>query len=262
MNQMNRDRAMSILEHLDEFKRRMIRVSVVFLIFTILGVVFYEQIFEFLRGPAEEALANADGEIIFTQVAEAWGAAMKVAVTLGFAATMPYFLFELTMFLRSGLKPHERRYLYFFFPFAVLSFAAGVWFGFVMLLPPAINFLLVFGSELATPFPTIGSYVGLLLALSIWMGLIFEMPIVMFFMAKVGIANSRWLIKQWRWMVLLAFVLGAIVTPTFDPITQSLVAGPVVILYTTGILLAKWAERGKAKTDNETPVAESPSGGS
>lgn len=261
---MNRDRAMGILEHLGEFKRRMVRVGIVFLVFTVIAAVFYEQVFEFLRNPAEEALGKSEGQIIFTQVAEAWGAAMKMAVILGFTAAMPYFLLELTLFLRSGLNPQERRYLYFFFPFAVLSFAAGVWFGFVMLIPPAINFLLVFGSELATPFPTIGAYVSLLIALSFWMGVIFELPIVMFFVTKLGLVNSSWFIKQWRWMVLSAFVLGAVVTPTFDPITQSLVAGPVIVLYVTGVVLAKVAERGKSKSaeESEMGTAESPSSAS
>lgn len=260
----DRERAMSILEHLGEFKRRMIRVSVAFLVFTIIAAVFYDQIFEFLRKPAEDALEGAEGQIIFTQVAEAWGAAMKVAVILGFTATMPYFLFELTMFLRSGLSPRERRYLYFFLPFSILSFGAGVWFGFVILIPPAINFLLTFGSELATPFPTIGSYVGLLIALSFWMGLIFELPIVMFFLSKLGVVNSSWYLRQWRWMVLFAFVLGAVVTPTFDPITQSLVAGPVIVLYVTGTIMAKFAERGteSEEEDADASVADSPSGGS
>ncbi len=260
---MNRDRAMSILEHLGELKRRMIRVSIAFLVFTIAAAVFYDQIFEFLRKPAEEAIANAEGDIIFTQVAEAWGAAMKVAVIIGFTATMPYFLYELTMFLRSGLTTKERRYLYFFMPFSVISFAAGVAFGFLVLIPPAINFLLTFGSELATPFPTIGSYVSLLIALSFWMGLIFELPIVMFFLSKLGVVSASWYMKQWRWMVLFAFVLGAIVTPTFDPITQSLVAGPVIILYVTGTAMAKFAERGKEDLEeSDTAAAESPSGGS
>lgn len=252
---MNRDRAMSILEHLDEFKRRMIRVVIVLVIFTIIAAVFYEPIFNFLQAPAIEALDKADGDIIFTQVAEAWGAAMKVAVIIGFAATMPYFLLELTLFLRTGLQPHERRYLYFFFPFATISFAAGVWFGFAMLIPPAIKFLLTFGAELATPYPTIGSYVGLLISLSFWMGLIFELPIVMFFITKLGAASSAWFIKQWRWTVLFAFVLGAVVTPTFDPVTQSLVAGPVILLYATGTALAWFAERGKTHSESESPVS-------
>lgn len=250
---MNRDRAMSILEHLDEIKRRMIRVFIAFIICTVLAAVFYEQIFDFLQEPARQALENADGDIIFTQVAEAWGAAMKVAVIIGFTLTMPYLLLELTLFLRTGLEPQERRYLYFFFPFATLSFAAGVWFGFAMLIPPAIKFLLTFGAELATPYPTIGSYVGLLISLSFWMGLIFEVPIVMFFLTKLGMANSAWFLKQWRWMILFAFILGAIVTPTFDPVTQSLVAGPVILLYATGTAMARFAERGKKDADLAVP---------
>jgi sec-independent protein translocase protein TatC len=252
---------MSILQHLDELKRRMIRVALVFLAATIAAAFFYEQIFEFLRQPATEALAEAEGDLIFTEVAEAWSAVMKVSVVLGFSAAVPYFLFELTMFLRPGLKPHERKYLYFLFPLGTLSFAAGAWFGFVVLIPPAVHFLLIFGSELATPYPKIGSYISLMISLSVWMGLIFELPIMLFFLTKIGIVNSRWLILQWRWTVLSAFVLGAIVTPTLDPVTQALVAGPVIGLYIVGIGLSKIAERGKKPEDGPV-TAESPAGGS
>jgi sec-independent protein translocase protein TatC len=249
---MDQERAMSILEHLGELKSRMIRVGIVFLILTITSAIFYDYIFEFLRQPAEEALADADGEIIFTQVAEAWGAVMKIVVIVGFMGTVPYLMFETTMFLRTGLTRSERYYLYFFLPFSVLSFAAGVWFGFAVLIPPAINFLLTFGSELATPLPSISSYVSLLIALSFWMGLIFELPVIMFFLSKLKIVNSTWYMKQWRWMVLFAFVLGAIVTPTFDPITQSLVAGPVIGLYLTGTVLARFAERGRTEQETDS----------
>lgn len=256
---MNNARAMSILEHLGELKRRMVRVAAVFLIATVAAGIYYEPIFEFLRAPAEEALDVSEGQLIFTEVTEAWAAAMKVAVIIGFTASIPYFLLELTLFLRPGLKPSERRYLYFLFPLGTLSFAAGAWFGFEVLIPPAVHFLLTFGSELATPFPKIGSYISMLISLMFWMGLIFELPIVMFFLAKIGMVNSAWLIKQWRWMVLFAFVLGALVTPTLDPVTQSMVAGPVIILYVLGIGLARLAERGRA--DAALP-AESPAGGS
>jgi sec-independent protein translocase protein TatC len=255
----NNARAMSILEHLGELKRRMVRVALVFLIATVAAGIFYEPVFEFLRGPAEHALAESEGDIIFTKPAEVWGAVMKVSVILGFTAAVPYFLLELTLFLRPGLKPNERRYLYFLFPFGTISFAAGVWFAFEVLIPPAINFLLIFGAELATPYPSIDSYISLIISIMFWMGLIFELPVVMFFLAKIGIVNSPWLIKQWRWVILFAFVLGALVTPTLDPVTQTLVAGPVIILYALGVVLAKLAERGR----EEIPApAESPAGGS
>ena len=257
---MDRARAMSILEHLGELKRRMVRVAIVFLLATVAAGIFYEPIFEFMRDPAVKALGETGGEIISTTPAEAWSAAMKVAVILGFTATIPYFLLELTLFLRPGLKPNERRYLYFLFPFGTFSFALGVWFGFEVLIPPAIYFLLTFGEELATPYPAIGPYTSFMISLMFWMGLIFELPVVMFFLAKIGIVDSRWLIRQWRWMVLFAFVLGAVITPTFDPVTQSLVAGPVVFLYTTGIILVKFGERGANKEQSLT--AETPAGGS
>jgi sec-independent protein translocase protein TatC len=249
---------MTVLEHLGELKRRLIRVGIVFLIFTVTAFVFYQELFEFLRRPAEEALANSDGDIVFGRIAEAWSATAKVAVIVGFSAALPFFLFELTMFLRPGLTPREQKYLYLLLPGGTLSFAAGVWFGFEIILPPAVNFLLTFGSELATPLISIDSYVTLLISLMMWMGMIFELPIVMFFLAKLGVVGYRWFSKQRRWAVLFAFVLGAIITPTFDPATQSLVAGPVIVLYEAGIWLSRLAERGR----QEAPLAEGPVGGS
>lgn len=257
---MNDARVMTVLEHLGEFKRRMMRVGVVFLVFTIAAIVFYEPLFDILKAPAQEALANADGELIFTKVTEAWGAVAKVGVIVGFSLSMPVFLWEMMMFLRPGLTPSERKYLYFLVPLGTISFAIGVWFGFAVLLPPAINFLLTFGSELATPLITIGSYVGLMISMMFWMGLIFELPIVMFFLAKIRLIDSKSLGRQRRWAILAAFVLGAIITPTFDPVTQSMVAGPIIVLFEAGLWLAKLAERGRdeqpAATAEEGPGAE------
>ena len=242
---MNDSRAMSILEHLGEFKRRMIRVGIVFLVMTIAAFVLHEPIFDVLKGPAEDALEGKSGEIVLIQVTEGLAVTTKIAVIVGFALTVPYLLFELSMFLRPGLSSRERKYLYLMAPGGTISFAAGVAFGFFILLPPAIDFLLDFGAGIATPLIALGLYVNLMVALLFWMGLIFEMPIVMFLLAKLGVLNARWLAKQRRWAILGAFVLGAVITPTFDPATQSMVAGPIIVLFELGLQLAKFAQRGR-----------------
>jgi sec-independent protein translocase protein TatC len=122
---------------------------------------------------------------------------------------------------------------------------AGAWFGFAVLLPPAIKFLLGFGSDLATPLIAVGDYVTLLVSLMLWMGIVFELPIVMFLLAKMGVMPASWIGKQRRWAILAAFVLGAIITPSFDPLTQSIAAGPIIVLYEAGYWLSKLAERGR-----------------
>ena len=240
-------RLMTVLEHMDEIKRRLLRVAIVFLVFTVAAIIFYEQLFEWIKKPTNDALSIAEGEIIFTKVTEAWASVAKVGVVVGFSLSVPVFLWESMMFLRPGLTPSERKYMYLLVPLGTISFGIGTWFGFAILLPPAIKFLLTFGSELATPLITIGNYVSLMISLMFWMGLIFELPLIMFFMTKMGVIHSKGLAKQRRWAILIAFVLGALITPTFDPITQSMVAGPIIVLFEVGLQLSKLAERGVKK---------------
>jgi sec-independent protein translocase protein TatC len=136
-------------------------------------------------------------------------------------------------------------------PASVVSFALGVAFGYYILLPPAINFLLNFGGDIATPLIRIGSYVGLVTTLLFWLGAIFELPIVIFFLAKIGLVTPKWLAGKRKWVVVLAFVVGAMITPTFDPVNQSLVAGPIIILYELGYWLARIGVQDKGKRDVE-----------
>ena len=111
---------------------------------------------------------------------------------------------------------------------------------------------------MATPLIRIGSYVTLITTLLFWMGLIFELPIVIFFMTRIGVVNTRWLGRQRRWAILLAFVLGALITPTFDPVNQVLVALPIIVLFEVGYWLARIGERGKARPDDSAAKAAPP----
>ena len=136
--------------------------------------------------------------------------------------------------------------------FILLSFAAGAAFGYYVLIPPAINFLINFGGDIAEPTILIGNYVNLVVMLLFWMGVVFETPAVMFLLAKLRIVSPAGFSKWRRHWVVVAFVLGAIITPTFDPINQTLVAGPLIVLYEVGIWLSKvgvmMAPRTKATT--------------
>lgn len=109
-------------------------------------------------------------------------------------------------------------------------------------MPPALRFLLGFSGDVADPFLKIGSYINFVTRLMLLTGLVFEMPLVVMGLAKIGIVDSRRLIGWWRYSIVLAFVGGAVVTPSIDPITQSLVAGPIIVLYFLGIALAKLVE--------------------
>ena len=246
------------MDHLGEVKSRLIRWVIVLIAMTALAFVFHERILEFLLAPAAALNPETDGKPIFTELTEFWGATAKVSVLTGFALSLPFLMWQLVMFVRPGLTPVERRYLYLLMLGGLGAFAAGVAFAYYVLLPPAINFLLSFGGDVATPLIRIGSYVNLLTTLLFWMGLIFELPIVIFFLTRIGVVTTSWLGRQRRWAVLLAFVLGAAITPTFDPFNQTLVALPVIVLFEAGYWLGKLGERWRSSGEETSASGATP----
>jgi len=239
------------LAHFKELKRRLIHTALFFFTATGIALVFHRNILRWLLAPADDLNGSAEGLTIFTDLTEFWGAVVKISVLTGIAITTPFMLFQIARFASPGLKPNERRWVWVLLPASVMSFAAGVAFGYYILLPPAINFLLNFGGDIASPFIRIGSYVGLVTSLLFWLGAIFELPIIIFFLAKIGVVTPQWLAGKRKWVVVIAFVAGAMITPTFDPVNQSLVAGPIIVLYEVGYWLARFGVRNKGKRDVE-----------
>ena len=232
-----------IAEHLNELRRRVKYSAIALVIATAVAFVFHDRILTLLMEPARGFVDIPGGKPIYTDLTEFLSAAMKASLTVGLFASLPFILYQMTMFAAPGLNPTERRYLYAMMPAVVIVFLIGAAFGYRVLFPPAINFLLSFGSDIATPYIRIGNYVNLMLSLLLWMGVVFETPIVLFFLSRVGVVTSRQLGRQRRYAVVVAFILGAIITPTFDPINQTIVALPIIALYEVGIWLAKLGER-------------------
>ena len=237
------DKATSVLEHLSELKRRLFRVSIVAVIFVAIAVVNFSWIFEQFTSDSRALIEAAGGDIIQLTLTEAWVAAAKLAVMIGLAASFPYFLWEMSRFFTPGLKVNERKYVYLLIPAALISFAVGAVFAYEVLIPRLFEFMLKFQGNLAVPQITAASVVSMTVGIVFWLGTICEMPIVMFLLAKIGLLNSRWLKTKRRWVILLAFVFGAAVTPT-DPVSQVIVAIPVMLLFEIGMLLVRFAERG------------------
>ena len=238
------DKATSVLEHLVELKRRLFRVSIVAVIFIGIAVVNFSSIFEQFTSDSRELIEAAGGDIIQLTLTEAWVAAAKLAVMVGLTASFPYFLWEMSRFFRPGLKSTERKYVYFLIPAALISFAVGAAFAYVILIPRLFEFMLKFQGSLAVPQITAASVVSMTVGIVFWLGTIFELPIVMFLLAKIGLLNSKWLKTKRRWVILLAFIFGAAVTPT-DPVSQVIVAIPAMLLFEIGMLLVRFAERGR-----------------
>ena len=239
------DEPLPLRSHLLELRRRMTYAAVAVLVTTVTAFVFHEQILRLLMEPAEQFVDLPLGKPVYTELTEFIGIAAKTSLLVGVFASLPFVLYQIVMFVAPGLNRKERRYLYVLMPVSLLVFIAGAAFGYRVLFPPMIKFLTSFGSDVAVPMIRIGNYVNLMLTLLFWMGLIFEMPVVTFFLAKIGVVSSRFLARQRRYAIVIAFILGAIITPTFDPLNQTLVAAPILVLYEASIWLAKLAARGR-----------------
>tara|TARA_B100000949_G_scaffold214691_1_gene210401 strand:- start:466 stop:1167 length:702 start_codon:yes stop_codon:yes gene_type:complete len=217
------------------------------LVCTGVAFAFHQQILTLLMEPAQGFAGIPNEKPVYTELTEFIGAAMKASLLVGLFASLPIVLYQLVMFVSPGLSPTEKRYLYSLLPLSLLVFLVGAAFGYRVLFPPMVRFLLSFGSDVATPYIRIGSYVNLMLSLLFWMGVVFETPLVMFFLSKIGVVTAQSLARFRRYAIVIAFILGAIITPTLDPINQALVAVPIILLYEVGILLARVGGRGRKR---------------
>ena len=246
-------RELSITEHLRELRRRVLICVVAILAGSVVSFAFYRQIIEFLSRPAYDLEAGASLDLVFIEVTELLTTAVKVSFVAGFVLALPVILYQVIMFVAPGLTGRERRYLYLFMPAALVAFAAGVAFAYYVLTPPALRFLLGF-SDVATPLIRISNFVNLMVRLLFWMGVAFETPLIMYMLAQLGIVSAQRLSRFRRYWVVIAFILAAIITPTFDPVNQALVAGPLLVLYEIGVLLARLA--GRSRREAETAIVQ------
>ncbi|MDO8750535.1 MAG: twin-arginine translocase subunit TatC [Dehalococcoidia bacterium] len=240
MSQLPKEQPLRV--HLEELRRRLFIAALAVAIGTVIVFVFHREVIQFLIRPA----TKTDTPLIFTEVTEMLGVSMKVSLMGGLILALPVVAYELVMFVSPGLTPRERRYVLLFLPAITIAFIGGVAFGYLVLIPPAMGFLLTFNADIAQPMIRIGNYISLILTLLFWMGLVFEIPVIMYVLARLRVVSYK-RFAQWRkFAIVLAFVLGAVITPTFDPVNQTLVSAPIVLLYEIGIWLA-WLARPKEK---------------
>jgi len=240
---------LTILGHLQELRRRLIKGIIAVLITTVISFIFANQIFDILIWPAEGI------ELVFIEMTEMLGTYMRVCLAAGIILAMPYLVYLFLMFVFPALTGREKKYIYIIMPWVVLMFAGGVTFSYFVLIPPATKFLISFGSDIATPQIKIGNYISVVTRLLIAVGLVFEMPVVTTFLARMGIITPKWLADKRKIAIIFAFILAAIITPTFDPLNQSLVAIPIVVLYEMCIWLAKLVQRKESREATSIPSA-------
>lgn len=234
-------RKLSLREHLLELRKRLIYSVLALVLTTGAAFVFTNDILNFLEKPLGGVT------LVYLEMTTPLTTWFNVSLQIGVAAATPFILLQIIKFVAPALYPREKVFVYLMLPWVLFMFAAGVAFTYYVLMPPAFKFLLDFGSQYGTPLLTIDKYISLVTKLLFWVGLVFETPVVIFILAKIGIVNSRMLLKKWRWAILGAFVISALITPTPDPINQSIVAAPLIVLYFISIVLAHIAQRGRRK---------------
>ena len=209
---------------------------------------FFDEMIELLLRPAE-LVYGKPVELIYTEVTELLSTAVKISFVSGFILAIPVILYQAIMFVAPGLTGRERRVLFASLPAALIVFVAGVAFGYFVLTPPALNFLLTFGNDVATPMIKVSNIVGLMIRLLFWMGIAFETPLILYLLAQLGLVTARGLGRFRRYWVVVAFLLAALITPTVDPVNQAFVAVPLLALYEIGVLLARFAGRNRQKAE-------------
>ncbi|MCP9447632.1 MAG: twin-arginine translocase subunit TatC [Nitrospira sp.] len=245
------DKKMPVMEHLVEFQVRLTRATIVTAIVFVGTFFFADTLVKWLRVPLQNMFVPSTLSweptdlptvpFVFLAPAEALWQNVKVAGLFAIVLAVPYILYEIWRFVVPGLHAQERRFVGPFVCIGTVAFYAGAAFSFFFVLPFALNFLISYGVNAGfTPQISIAQYVGFALWFLLVFGLIFEVPLALTIMAKLGWVDAPFLIRYWKWALLGSFIIAAILTPTPDPFNQTLMAGPMFLLYWVGILGAKF----------------------
>jgi sec-independent protein translocase protein TatC len=231
--------SMSFLEHLEELRRR--------IIYSVLSVGlgfgicwwFHDRLFAFVQKPMMFALAHhhLDTKLVYLNPTEPFNMYLKVSLIAGIFVASPLVLYQLWMFISPGLYRHEKRYVLPFMFSTVLLFLAGGLFAYTMVYPAALDFLVGYSWQFQ-PMITISEYTDLFMTLILGLGVVFEMPILVFFLALMGIVTAKWMWRNLRYSILVIFVIAAVITPTTDIMNMCIFAAPMIGLYVLSIAIA------------------------
>ena len=233
---------MPITGHLVEMRNRLFKAVAVVIVTTAVAFIFHQQIFDFLLHPAGPDFAPVRQEMM-----EGLSTFFRVCLTAGIAVAMPFLVYQLFAFVSPALTAKEKRYIYWILPGVTVMFLAGITFAYFVALPPALGMLIGFGADFAVADISIKDYINIVTRMLLVIGLVFETPVIIMFLARMGLVTSKWLAARRKLWFVLAFVIAAIITPTFDPINQTIIALPLVILLELSIFLAKFVYKKRAE---------------
>ena len=236
------DKEMTLLEHLEELRNRLVKSVLAVVIGIVVALVplpgvgsITENVIKLLaqKAPGGNLLALGPGEAFFTF--------LQVAMIIGIALAMPVIIWQVLAFVSPALYENEKKYLYIAVPGVTASFAIGVFFCYVLMLPFAIAFLGNFQTDIFDQRWAAERYLDFVTTFMFWVGITFELPIVMYFLSKLGVVSAQRMARFRKYAFVLAFVIGAVITPTPDPINQTIVSMPIYLLFELGVILARFA---------------------
>lgn len=233
---------LTLLGHLNELRIRLTYVAVALLITTSFSFIFAEPMLQFLLGPYADSISGVV-ELQTLEPTEGIETFFKVSLLSGAIFSMPVILYQFWRFIVPGLTRDERRYVFIFLPSALLLFALGILFSWFVLIPAAVFFLANFLETIFKTDWTPSGYIGFVLRMLFWIGIAFEMPVIVYFVARVGVVTAQTLREQWRFAIVGIAVLAAIITPSIDPVTMLLTMAPLLVLYVLSIGLAVVGQR-------------------
>ncbi len=240
---------MTFLEHLEELRQRLVRALVYLAGGFAVCWGFHEQIFHFLTEPMRKAGFN--DRFIYTSPAEALMLYMKMTFFVGIFVASPFVLYEVWAFIAPGLYKNEKRWAAPFIGMGSFFFVAGALFGHYVMFPLTFRFLYTFAGPDMQFLPRIGEYWSFYSWFLLGLGLVFQIPVVILVLARLGLVSARFLIRGWKWALLASFIIAAVITPSPDVVNQTVLAAPMIGLYLLGVLVA-WLFGKKRQAAAET----------
>ena len=228
---------MSFLDHLDELRKRLVTSVGAIFVGVLVAFPFYERITAFVMVPLNATLEDGQG-FIYTEPTEAFFLLIKVSALVGLLLALPIVLTQFWLFVAPGLYAHEKKFAIPFVTLSTLFFMGGCMFSHYLLFPVAWAFLGGFSTDYLTFLPRLQPTFSLYIRLTLACGVVFQMPTVVLFLARVGVLTARFLLRNTKYAILVIFIVAAVMTPTGDPATLTLMAAPMIVLYGVSIVIA------------------------
>ena len=223
--------------HIADLRKRLVISVLTVVVMFFVCFSFYEPILNWMMVPVETVLPK-NSQMVAVEIQETFFTALKVAFFAGFIVSLPVIFWQLWLFLAPGLYDHEKKLVIPFVFFGTLMFLIGASFAYYIVVPLGFDFLIAFGSTVVTVLPSIGKYVDFFTKLLFGFGIAFELPVITFFLAKIGLVDDRMLKDFFRYAIVIIFIVAALLTPP-DVLSQLLMAAPLILLYGVSIYIAK-----------------------